>query len=211
MWIILERMYKSMSKVQTNKQKKNDSLLNTAFDLFTEKGLNKTTISDIVEKAGVAKGTFYLYFKDKYDLRNKLISNKSSQLFIDAYNALSTSNPECSFEEGLLFIVEHILNALNSNKALLAFLHKDLSWGVFKRAFEDTPVVDEDNFATFYKKMLDKSDIKFRDPEIMLFLIVELVGSAGYSSIMFKDPCNIEELKPYLRDTIHSILIAHTL
>ena len=24
------------------------------------------TISDIVEKAGVAKGTFYLYFKDKY-------------------------------------------------------------------------------------------------------------------------------------------------
>ena len=39
----------------------------TAFELFTTKGLTKTTISDIVDQAGVAKGTFYLYFKDKYD------------------------------------------------------------------------------------------------------------------------------------------------
>ena len=38
---------------------------------FTSKGIQKTSISDIVEDAGVAKGTFYLYFKDKYDIRNK--------------------------------------------------------------------------------------------------------------------------------------------
>ena len=38
--------------------------------LFTTKGINSTAISDIVEKAGVAKGTFYLYFKDKYDIKN---------------------------------------------------------------------------------------------------------------------------------------------
>ena len=69
-----------MSKVQTNKQQKKDSLFNTAFTLFTEKGLNKTTISDIVNDAGVAKGTFYLYFKDKYDLRNLLIAKKASEL-----------------------------------------------------------------------------------------------------------------------------------
>ncbi|MCR4781365.1 MAG: TetR/AcrR family transcriptional regulator [Lachnospiraceae bacterium] len=199
-----------MSKVQSNKQKKNDSLLNTAFDLFTEKGLNKTTISDIVEKAGVAKGTFYLYFKDKYDIRNKLISSKSSQLFIDAYNSLLEQKPNCSFEDGLWYIVEHILDSLTENKALLSFLHKDLSWGVFKKAFEDTPVVEDENFATFYLKMLNQSDVKYRDPEIMLFLIVELVGSAGYSSIMFSDPCNISDLKPYLKDVIHGILQTHS-
>ena len=198
-----------MGKVQTNKQKKNDSLLNTAFELFTEKGLHKTTISDIVEKAGVAKGTFYLYFKDKYDIRNKLISDKSNQLFLAAYAALEEHNPDCSFEDGLLFIVEHILNALTLNKPLLSFLHKDLSWGVFKKAFETTPIIDEMNFASFYKNMLAKSTIKYKDPEIMLFLIVELVGSTGYSSIMYSDPCDIDTLKPYLRATIKSILKDH--
>lgn len=70
-----------MSKVDLNKKKKENSLLNTAFDFFTTKGFSKTSISDIVKDAGVAKGTFYLYFKDKYDIRNKLISHKSSQLF----------------------------------------------------------------------------------------------------------------------------------
>ena len=50
-----------MGKLESNKKKKEDALYNTAFELFTTKGTNKTTISDIVEKAGVAKGTFYLY------------------------------------------------------------------------------------------------------------------------------------------------------
>ena len=53
-----------MGKLESNKKKKEAALYNTAFELFTTKGTNKTTISDIVEKAGVAKGTFYLYFKD---------------------------------------------------------------------------------------------------------------------------------------------------
>ena len=51
-----------MGKLESNKKKKKNALYTTAFDLFTTKGIAKTTISDIVESAGVAKGTFYLYF-----------------------------------------------------------------------------------------------------------------------------------------------------
>ena len=71
-----------------NKKQKKDAMYQTAFELFTTKGLTKTTISDIVEKAGVAKGTFYLYFKDKYDIRNKLVSRKTGELFHRARLAL---------------------------------------------------------------------------------------------------------------------------
>lgn len=70
-----------MGKLEENKKVKKDALFNTAFDLFTTKGITKTTISDIVEKAGVAKGTFYLYFKDKFDIRNKLVAHKTGELF----------------------------------------------------------------------------------------------------------------------------------
>ena len=44
--------------------------MDAGYDLFITKGINNTVIDDIVKKAGVAKGTFYLYFKDKYDLVN---------------------------------------------------------------------------------------------------------------------------------------------
>ena len=68
-----------MGKIELNKLQKQTSLLNTAYELFTTKGVNKTSIAEISKAAGIAKGTFYLYFKDKYDIRNKLISHESSK------------------------------------------------------------------------------------------------------------------------------------
>ena len=118
-------------KVEANKKQKKDALLNTAFELFTSKGITKTSISDIVEKAGVAKGTFYLYFTDKYDIRNKLISHKASQLFLAAYDDLKQSKVT-EIEDQIIFIADHIINALNANRPLLNFISKHLSWGVFK-------------------------------------------------------------------------------
>ena len=60
------------------------SLLDAAYKLFTTQGVNKTSVSEISKESGIAKGTFYLYFKDKYDIRNKLISHESSKLFTAA-------------------------------------------------------------------------------------------------------------------------------
>ena len=63
-----------MKKEKTEKTDGNDKesrLLNTAFKLFTEKGMKDTSIQDIEDNANVAKGTFYLYFKDKYEIRDR--------------------------------------------------------------------------------------------------------------------------------------------
>ena len=122
-----------MKKVELNKKKKQDALLNTAYQLFTEKGFQKTSISDIVNEAGVAKGTFYLYFKDKYDLRDKLIAFKASQLFDDAHKALDAAViPD--FEEEILFVTDYIIERFQNQQGLMKFLSKNLSWGVFQDA-----------------------------------------------------------------------------
>ena len=63
-----------MGKIELNKLQKQTSLLNTAYELFTTKGVNKTSIAEISKAAGIAKGTFYLYFKDKYDIQLEDIS-----------------------------------------------------------------------------------------------------------------------------------------
>lgn len=48
-----------------NLDDKKSRLLRAAKEVFAEKGLEKTTISEIVKKAGMAQGTFYLYFSSK--------------------------------------------------------------------------------------------------------------------------------------------------
>lgn len=47
-------------------------ILASAAKLFREKGVRAVSIDDIVAGAGIAKGTFYLYFKTKNDLLAKL-------------------------------------------------------------------------------------------------------------------------------------------
>ena len=182
-----------MGKVDINKKHKESSLLKTAFEFFTTKGFSKTSITDIVEKAGVAKGTFYLYFKDKYDIRNKLVSHKSSQLFKNAINDLGDKLNELPFEERIIRLIDNIINQLNNNQSRLTFISKNLSWGIFKNAIT-TPISDDDvDFAEIYQKMLEDAPNGLRDPEIMLFMIIELVSSTCYSAILYKEPCTIAE------------------
>ncbi|MFD1928325.1 TetR family transcriptional regulator [Sporosarcina siberiensis] len=47
---------------------KKDNIVRAAVKIFSEKGIEKTKISDIVKEAGVAQGTFYLYFPSKLSL-----------------------------------------------------------------------------------------------------------------------------------------------
>ena len=188
-----------MGKLESNKQQKRTSLLDTAFKLFTTQGVSKTSIAEISQKAGIAKGTFYLYFKDKYDIRNKLISHEASKLFKNAATALNRHIYEetaknaaftISFTNQIVFIADHIINALNDNQTLLTFISKNLSWGIFKEALT-TNVAEE--------------------PEIMLFMIVELISSTCYSAILYKEPADIDTLKPYLYNTIRAIINEHTI
>jgi AcrR family transcriptional regulator len=196
----------AMGKIDRNKKQKEHSLLNTAFTFFTTKGFSKTSISDIAEEAGVAKGTFYLYFKDKYDIRNRLISHKSSQLFRLAAEDLKDEIEGLDFEEKLIRIVDDIINQLNADKSLLTFIAKNLSWGIFKSALTSPSSEEDIDFTDVYYAMLEEAPYRLREPEIMLFMIVELVSATCYSAILYEEPCSMEALKPHLYETIRLII-----
>lgn len=190
-----------------DKKDKENRLLATAFDLFTKKGVNNTSIQDIADSAGVGKGTFYLYFKDKYDIRDKVIANCSSKLFSDALVALENSYIQ-NFEDQIIYIINYILDELNKNKILLKLISKNLSFGLFNSAISKLPDI-ENNEETLYEKFIDtvnKNNINLKNPKVTLFTIIELVSSTGFSSILYSEPLTLEEYKPYLYSIIRNIL-----
>ena len=196
-----------MGKVDENKKKKKEALFNAAYELFTTKGINSTAISDIVEKAGVAKGTFYLYFKDKYDIKNKLIAHKTNELFAAAGDALEKSGIT-GLEDELIFIINHIIGMLVDNKPLLNFISKNLVMG----ALRSTLLTGESSGREFYEKFLglvEQDAYTYADVDVMLFTIVELAGSAGYNSILYNEPLPIEEYKPFLYRSVRLIIKSH--
>ncbi len=48
------------------------SVLNAAKEMFAIKGYHETSINDIIKRADIARGTFYLYFKDKRQIFDAL-------------------------------------------------------------------------------------------------------------------------------------------
>ena len=54
--------------LKSQKEEKRIRMIQAAYELFSEKGVYKTSIDDIAKSAGVAKGTFYLYFADKTEI-----------------------------------------------------------------------------------------------------------------------------------------------
>lgn len=193
-----------------NKKEKEDKLLKTAFDLFTRKGVNNTSIQDIADEAGVGKGTFYLYFKDKYDIRDKVIANCSSKLFADSLDALNKSYIQ-NFEDRVIFIINYILDQLNKNKVLLKLISKNLSFGLFNDTIANISNLSniDDDKETLYEKfvnMVNEQKVNLKNPKVTLFTIIELVSSTGFNSILYSAPLPLDEYKPYLYSIIRSIL-----
>ena len=196
-----------MGKVEDNKKRKKNAIVDSSFSLFIQNGINETSIADIMKKAELAKGTFYLYFKDKYDVRDYLIRKKAAQIFDRARVALVESHVK-DFEEQIIYMVDHILNQLDDNKTLLKFISKNLSWGIFTHALESMPMESGETAVLFVRQLFEDSGHTFRNPEMLMFMIVELVNSTAHNVILYKQPVELPELKkelyPMIRQLIHN-------
>lgn len=190
------------------KSDKESRLLKTAFTLFTEKGIKDTSIQDIVDNANVAKGTFYLYFKNKEDIRDVLIKKESEKLFDSALQSLN-KNYISNFSDQIVFIINYVIDELSKNVLLLKFISKNLSWGVYSEAVNKIYKSQEAKNNGVYQlfiKGIKENNIKLENPEVTLFMIIELVSSTCFNSILYKRPLPIDEYKPYLYDVIRGLI-----
>lgn len=70
-----------INKPQTERGKKTlNSIVNAAIQVFYEKGYHSASINDITRLAGVATGTFYIYFDGKYNLYKYLLLSCSRMI-----------------------------------------------------------------------------------------------------------------------------------
>lgn len=71
-----------------NRTDKRTRILDAAIHVFADKGFFQARISDIAERAGVADGTIYLYFKNKEDVLLSIFEEKMDLLMAELDRAL---------------------------------------------------------------------------------------------------------------------------
>lgn len=185
---------------------KEKNLYESAYELFITKGIKDTSIDDIVKKAGVAKGTFYLYFHNKYDIIDRIIIKKSLSIIKEALKYTMTES-KGDFIESVLCFTDYIIEYLKNNKRLLKLIHKNLSWGIFRKALLNSSQTKEiTDIRNIFKHIIMEQHLDEKEFEKRLFMIIELTGTVCYSSIILEEPYPIEEMKASLFDVIRKII-----
>ncbi len=103
--------------------KTREKIVSSAMELFARKGFDKTTVDEIVAKAGVAKGTFYLYFKSKDDLIKELTFETMPIMAMPSLNDpyITVSFP--TLESYLLQLGKEFLEFYSENYRAQIFFH----------------------------------------------------------------------------------------
>jgi AcrR family transcriptional regulator len=83
---------------------KRDAILEAALDEFSACGFAAARLDDVAKRAGVAKGTIYLYFDDKEALFQELIRSKMSPVVGSLETAFAVELPLGTIVEGAIEI-----------------------------------------------------------------------------------------------------------
>ena len=95
---------------RTNKTK--ELLAQSLTELMVTTPLEKISVNDIVEHAGVGRNTFYYHFEDKFDLVNWYFQSGATQFLVTRGHYASWSTLLTDLEEYLLQNKTFYVNAL---------------------------------------------------------------------------------------------------
>lgn len=196
---------KGRKRIDIKKEQKRQSLLEAAYELFLEKGVAKTSIDEIVKKAHVAKGTFYLYFHDKEHLADYLTQQISSDVLADAYRHV-LENPKPRFADNCIELIDYVIEYFRANRLVLRLLERNFSWPMIREQFS---LPGDPLWQEMAEKVKQSSYGRARSEDELfksVYIIVEMIGSVCYSSIIEGKPDTIDAMKPVLYQMVRSIL-----
>jgi len=201
----MKKLYDDIIKVDSlinkKKEEKRRKLIEAAYQLFTMKGIANTSIAEICKDAGMAKGTFYLYFKDKGDIARSLNRKLSYQILKETYQSVNESD---SFINKAITMAESLINEFESDHNLVKLLQKDFVWPMDEESFlesDDELIIKIRTDILSYEK---ESGISSHQILVRLFSLISMIYSVCYSCIIDKFPADINTLKPEIYSMINS-------
>ena len=188
-----------MDKIAQKKNEKYQNFISAAFELFEHDGVSGVSIDDIVKKAGVAKGTFYLYFKDKFDLISKLILKKATDfLHLDAEN-MQIQN-DADFDHCVARFVDILVTFLEKNKTLTLLIDKnvDVCVSAMIENREGPLKALYDNILVFF----ESRGFSAEEVRIKMYIYIDMIVSSCCNAILRGKPYSLQEIKPHLYEIV---------
>ena len=168
-------------------------LLRAARKVFRAKGYDGATVSEIVREAGVAQGTFYLYFPSKKDAAVSLVDGLMETM---AQAVATAVESRTSFEDRLESMIAAGFKVARKNADLfrLSFIGAD-------EPHPEMPSQSPEHasllrvITDLFRDAVDAGEMETMDPEIAARLAIGLLQHAMLEAFLFGGGEDVDRLE----------------
>ena len=174
-----------MGKREDTKARKRTDLERAALELFLSQGYVATSIEQIVTEAGVARGTFYLYFDDKETLFHALVSAVLDPVVDGLLDARMALDAAISWEEtqaayGVLASALALAVTAHPHEALL-FYREQRSPGPIGEWLRSRQGQLDQFVVELVRSLAERGLIRATAPEVTALAIVGAIDRLAYA------------------------------
>lgn len=192
-------MTPSISEKQ--REQRRQQILHTATELFVQQGYDNTSVSDIVRRAGIAQGTFYLYYPSKeyllYDMAGMFVAQMVEQ-------ALAEVSLQASPLERIAQAIYALADYMKNKAELIVLLHTATAASLLRQPDAMTrhinvltqPLVD------WIREGVQDGSIRRVDPGLAAHLVFTLGHDVLEQAFLTGLPSDVDEIIPGLVDFI---------
>lgn len=180
------------------------AIVDAALNSFSEKGIDKTSIRDIMERSGLGLGTFYLYFSDKKSLEEKIVLDILTNLIYQAEMQCVGDNASDRY----ISFVRYIIDELLKRPLDLDLISRNANWALYAKVENDHRFEEADNTLKFILSRFDSLfNVKLSESEKLFIISITfniVISTCKYS---LNDDCvlTIDEMKPIIYKILEKI------
>lgn len=109
------------TRAEATRDRRRRELLDVALRVFSERGYHETRIADLIEAAGVARGTFYLYFESKNAIFHALLDELVERIRTSIVG-VELGDGSAPLRDQLITTIERVLSVFDASPDLTSFV-----------------------------------------------------------------------------------------
>jgi AcrR family transcriptional regulator len=181
-------------RIVKNPEERRKEIMQTAAQFFLSQGYEETSINMIVEYLGIAKGTFYHYFKSKEEILGAILEEYLER-FAQQIRAIASSN-KMNASEKLEFVLKSVLKSDNEPKHLTAHVEDNKSAKLHQMMEDKFYEKFKPIFFSILQHGIGEGIFKSSYPEELTEIL--LIGVRGYMHIHLPGFSDLEYVRTKL-------------
>lgn len=169
-------------------------LLSAARKRFLADGFANTSVSSIVREAGVAQGTFYLYFKSK----EQVLVHLRAEILTDFLDVFETASGKAGrADERLVRGLREMLTAVRRNRALIRVVRQAITGEETERVWIEGRAVLAQPLEALIRVGTEDGSFEVDEPGMAAHLMLSLFDDLLYEALEYKKPASSKQTLMY--------------